>query len=148
MISPAQRALPVLPCACANLRRAARAVTRFYNGELQPHGIEVTQHTLLMTLNQTGEISQGKLGSLLALDSTSLTRMLKPLMKRGWIKARAGDDRRHRFLRITASGREKLEQSRPRWEDAQRRLQQRLGEPAWAQMAELLAEVTRASGVA
>jgi DNA-binding MarR family transcriptional regulator len=67
---------PVLPCACANLRRAARAVTRMYNRELQPSGLELTQVTLLMALDRTGEITQGNLGKLLALDSTSLTRML------------------------------------------------------------------------
>jgi DNA-binding MarR family transcriptional regulator len=142
------RRLPLLPCACANLRRAARAVTRLYNGELQPDGIELTQFTLLMTLDRTGEISQGKLGNVLALDSTSLTRMLKPLQKRGWIKARVGEDRRHRFLRLTPSGREKLQQCLPHWEQAQRKLQQGLSEPIWAQLGELLAQVTRASGAA
>lgn len=73
--------LPALHCMCANLRRAARAVTRLYNHELQTAGIEITQLTLLMALERTGEISQGELGRLLALDSTSLTRMLRLLEK-------------------------------------------------------------------
>jgi DNA-binding MarR family transcriptional regulator len=137
--------LPLLPCACANLRRAARAVTRLYNGELQPRGIEITQFTLLMTLDQTGEISQGKLGHLLALDSTSLTRMLKPLEKREWIRTRIGEDRRHRFLRLTPTGRRKLKEFLPHWERAQRRLLQGLGGPSWSQMGELLAQITRTS---
>lgn len=141
--------LPLLPCACANLRRAARAVTRLYNSELQPHGIEITQFTLLMALDRTGEISQGKLGNLLALDSTSLTRMLKPLMEKyGWIETRVGEDRRHRLIQLTPSGREKFEQSLPHWERAQKRLQQRLGEPVWARMAEVFAEVTSAAWAA
>ncbi|HEX5411043.1 MAG TPA: MarR family transcriptional regulator [Terriglobia bacterium] len=86
--------LPLLPCACANLRRAARAVTRLYNGELQRDGIEVTQFTLLMALNKTGAIPQGALGRLLALDSTTLTRMLDLMKRRGWVQAKEGDDRR------------------------------------------------------
>ncbi len=69
--------LPVLPCACANLRRTARAVTRC-TPELRATGLEVTQFTLLMTLQVTGETTQGGLGKLLALDTTSLTRMLRP----------------------------------------------------------------------
>src|SRR5207237_8107984 len=115
--------LPVLPCACANLRRTARAVTRMYNQELRTTGIELTQFTLLMALNITGETTQGDLGRLLALDTTTLTRMLRLLTKRGWIGVKAGDDRRQRFLRLTPSGRQKLQQSRPHWERAQRRLQ-------------------------
>jgi DNA-binding MarR family transcriptional regulator len=140
--------VPLLPCACANLRRAARAVTRLYNGKLQPDGIEITQFTLLMTLDRTGEITQGRLGEILALDSTSLTRMLKLLEKRGWIKARVGADRRHRLLRLTPSGQGKLARSLPRWEQAQKRLQQSLGERIWTQLGEMLAQVARASGAA
>src|SRR5713101_2734368 len=64
-------ALPLLPCACANLRRATRIVTRMYNQELRETGLELTQFTLLMALNLTGEITQGNLGELLALDTTS-----------------------------------------------------------------------------
>lgn len=140
--------LPVLPCTCANLRRAARAVTRMYNQELRATGLELTQFTLLMALNITGETTQGDLGKLLALDTTSLTRMLRLLTKRRWIGVKEGDDRRQRLLQLTPSGREKLERSRPHWERAQRRLQRDLGEPSWSQMGRLLAEVTRASGAA
>jgi len=146
MTTRSDRTLPVLPCACANLRRSARAVTRMYNQELRTTGLELTQFTLLMALGITGESTQGNLGKLLALDTTSLTRMLRLLTKREWIRARRGDDRRQRLLRLTASGREKLEQSRPHWERAQRRLQRGLGEPSWTQMGGLLAEIARASG--
>ncbi len=137
--------LPVLPCACANLRRAARAVTKIYNRELQATGIELTQYTLLMALEITGETTQGALGRLLALDSTTLTRMLRPLTRRGWIAAEPGSDRRQRLLRLTRSGRQKLQQSRPHWERAQELLKQGLGERTWSQMGRLLAEVTRVS---
>jgi DNA-binding MarR family transcriptional regulator len=116
-----------------------------YNQELQTTGLEQTQFTLLMALNITGEITQGGLGKLLALDTTTLTRMLRLLTKRGWIGAKAGDDRRQRLLWLTPSGRQKLQQCQPHWERAQRRLQRGLGEPAWSQMGGLLAEVARAS---
>jgi len=138
-------ALPVLPCACANHRRTARAVTRMYNRDLRATGLELTQFTLLMALSITGETTQGDLGKLLSLDTTTLTRMLRLLTKRGWIGVKAGDDRRQRLLRLTPSGQQKLRQSRPHWERAQKRLQRGLGEPSWSHMGALLAEVTRAS---
>jgi DNA-binding MarR family transcriptional regulator len=137
--------LPLLPCACANLRRAARAVTRLYNQELRPEGIEITQLTLLMALDMVGETSQGKLGEILALDSTTLTRMLDLLKKRGWVQAKEGDDRRLRIFRMTKAGREKLQQSRNRWKRAQERLQTALGEKTLGQLSGLLEEVTRVS---
>ena len=137
--------LAVLPCACANLRRAARAVTRMYNQELRSNGLELTQFTLLMALNLTGETTQGELGNLLALDTTTLTRTLRLLLKRGLIRATQGDDRRQRLLSLTAEGRQKFQRSRPRWERAQRRLQAALGPGTWGQLSEVLVEVTRAA---
>lgn len=136
-------ALPVLPCTCANLRRAARAVTRMYNHELRTTGLELTQFTLLMTLSITGETTQGQLGDILALDSTSLTRMLKPLTRRGWIKARAGEDRRQKLLQLSSQGRVKYQESRQFWERAQKRLQQSLSEPVWRQLGTLLTDITQ-----
>ena len=67
-----------LPCACANLRRADRVVTRYYDAVLRPSGLHVTQFTLLQALNHASEISQKQLAELLEIDSTTLTRTLAP----------------------------------------------------------------------
>jgi DNA-binding MarR family transcriptional regulator len=141
----ARTAIPQLPCTCANLRRAARAVTRAYNRELQSEGIEITQFTLLMALNEVGEISQGQLGEILALDSTSLTRMLKLLKEHGWVQVDEGDDRRVRIFHLTKAGREKYQHCLPRWKRAQERLTKDLGEKAMSQLGAALDEVTRIS---
>jgi DNA-binding MarR family transcriptional regulator len=115
-----------------------------YNHALRSDGLEITQFTLLMALNLTGEITQGKLGKLLALDSTTLTRTLKLVKERGWVKAMPGEDRRQRRLTLTSAGREKLQKSMPRWKQAQETLQTALGEAAWSQLGGLLAQVTGA----
>src|ERR1700728_958167 len=62
-----------LPCACANLRRAARVVTQFYDGVLRPTRLRVTQFTLLQALNRAPGIYQSRLAELLGMDSTTLT---------------------------------------------------------------------------
>jgi DNA-binding MarR family transcriptional regulator len=134
---------PVLLCACANLRRASRAVTRLYNRELLPHGIEATQYTLMMALHHVDEISQGDLGEMLALDSTSLTRMLKLLKDHGWVQAKEGDDRRVRLFRLTKAGREKFQECLPHWKRAQEQLQNAMGEKKMRELGAALAEVTR-----
>ena len=136
---------PVLPCACANLRRAARAVTRLYNRELLSDGIEITQFTLMMTLSHVGEISQGELGEILALDSTSLTRMLKLLKDHGWVQAKEGHDRRFRLFRLTNAGQEKFQHCLPNWKHAEEQLRAVLGEKTMSELRAALAEVTRVS---
>lgn len=141
-----QARLPTLPCACANLRRAARTVTRLYNQELRPQRIEITQFTILMALERAGEISQGKLGQLLGLDSTTLTRMLELLKKRDWIQEKEGEDRRFRIIGLTTAGRTKLQQGLPHWKRAQDRLQSALGEHTMNQLGGLLAQVAAMPG--
>ena len=100
-----------------------------------------------MALNLTGETTQGDLGKLLALDTTRLTRMLRPLTKRRWIGVTAEDDRRQRLLRLTPDWPKEIGAILAHWERAQARLLSGLGEPGWTQMGGQLAEITHASGV-
>lgn len=125
-----------LPCACANLRRAARIVTQRYDHQLKAAGIKATQFTLLQALAQAGNISQGKLGDLLGLDSTTLTRTLALLRGQGWIQAKRGEDRREIRLTLTATGKRKYRSALPYWQSAQRQLRRMLGEPGWKQTIE------------
>ena len=143
--TPERTPFPVLPCGCANLRRAARAVTRMYDRELRQIGLEPTQYTILMALEIKGEATQGELGAVLVLDSTSLTRMLGLLIKHGWVAAQTGKDRRQRLLHLTPAGRRKLQEADKPWERAQERLKTKLGEVAWNQMGQLLTEVAQAA---
>jgi DNA-binding MarR family transcriptional regulator len=76
--------LPVLPCACASLRRAARATSHFYEEALRLAGLRITQFTVMQVLSLVGDINQGRLGKILAMDSTSLTRTLAILGREGW----------------------------------------------------------------
>lgn len=116
-----------------------------YNQEMRPTGLELTQFTLLTALKLTGETTQGQLGKLLVLDSTSLTRMLRPMLKHGWVLRKEGADRRQKLLRLSASGDLKLKQSSPYWERAQARLKRKLGQARWTQMGSSLMEILAAS---
>jgi len=78
---------------CANLRRTYRALTQLYEQALRPLGLRATQLTVLQVLSRSGEVSQGQLGEMLAMDSTSLTRTLGIMRHQGWVAERRGDDR-------------------------------------------------------
>lgn len=116
-----------LPCACANLRRAVRVVTRFYDTVLRPSGMGVTQFTLLQALNQVPKVSQKQLAELLEIDSTTLTRTLAPLRRKGWLRSEAGSDRRELRLSLTRAGKRHYDHALPYWQIAQKGLEQALG---------------------
>jgi DNA-binding MarR family transcriptional regulator len=138
-------ALPALACACASLRRAARAVTQLYDAELQGTGLRVTQLTLLQALQRMGASPQAALGELLALDATTLSRTLRPLARAGWIRATRGQDRRETRWSLTAAGRRRFARARPSWERAQARLRTRLRPEHWKLLVEDLALVAGAA---
>lgn len=121
------RELPRLPCASANLRRAARAVSQLYEEELRGSGLRGTQFSLLQALQIAGSLTQGELGALLCIDSTTLSRTLRPLVESGWIGERQGSDKRERVLSLSASGKKKVEQVVPHWQRAQRRFKRAIG---------------------
>jgi len=90
-----------LPCACQNLRRVTRVVTRIYDQELRKAGLEITQFGLLTALAATEEANQKRLSARFVMDSTTLTRTLGLLLKQGWVRVRRGKDRRERLFRLT-----------------------------------------------
>lgn len=125
-----------LPCACANLRRADRVVTQFYDASLRPAGLRATQFTLLQALHLAPGLSQRQLAELLEIDSTTLTRTLAPLRHKGWLRAGTGDDRRELRLALTASGKRQYARALPYWQKAQRGLERALGKQNWNSLIE------------
>ena len=134
-----------LPCACQNLRRATRVVTRIYDQELAKAGIEITQFGLLTALGLVREANQKSLSAGFAMDSTTLTRTLGLMLKQGWVRVRRGRDRRERLFRLTEAGKRQLVQAQPYWESAEQRLRLKLGDPGWKSMKEAVSRVTEAA---
>jgi len=134
-----------LPCACQNLRRATRVVTRIYDQELAKAGIEITPFGLLTALAVRGEANQKHLSAGFAMDSTTLTRTLGLMLKQGWIRAMRGKDKRERVFSLTQRGRRQLALAQPCWEGAQRRLRKELGDAGWTNMKQAVSQMTEAA---
>jgi len=134
--------MPILPCMCANIRRAARTITQRYDGALRPLGLTITQFTILQALSIAGEITQGRLGEILAMDSTTLTRTLGVMNREGWIAKVYGTDRRERRLRLTRVGEAELNRAVPRWQKSQETLRVQLGKKRWDDVTELMNDIT------
>ena len=125
-----------LPCACANLRRADRVVTQFYDAVLRPSGMRATQFTLLQALHHAPAITQKQLAELLEIDSTTLTRTLAPHVRKGWVRSEAGADRRELRLSLTPAGQQKYKRVLPYWQKAQKRMRQALGKENWTRLVD------------
>ena len=123
---PSREALFDLPCACQNLRRATRIVTRIYDQELKKAGLEITQFGLLTALATAGELNQKRLSEGFAMDSTTLTRTMDRMRKQGWISVKQGRDRREHLFSLTAAGKRQMARAKPHWDLAESRLRNEL----------------------
>jgi DNA-binding MarR family transcriptional regulator len=132
-----------LPCACQNLRRATRIVTRIYDQELKKAGLEITQFGLLTALATAGEVNQKRLSDGFAMDSTTLTRTLDRMRVQGWIHVAPGKDRRERLFSLTAVGKRQIAKGQSHWELAESRLRVELGKRGWKEMRKSVIQVTK-----
>lgn len=130
-----------LPCMCANVRRASRVLSQIYEEAMRPFGLRMTQFSILQALSLTGEKLQGDIAEILSLDSTTLTRSVQLLHKRGWVKVRKGKDRRERWLSLSISGERELARIQPAWQAVQKNLRSKLGEERWNRLTLLSTEI-------
>jgi DNA-binding MarR family transcriptional regulator len=115
-----------------------------YEKELGPEGLRGTQFTILQALTLAGEVTQGKLGEVLVIDSTTLTRTLKIMAREGWVNMRRGEDRREWRLGLTKEGEAIYKRALPAWERTQKKLRKEIGSVEWEQLMRLTNGLTRA----
>ena len=107
-------------CVCYNLRKASRSITRIYDEFLKPSGIQATQLTILLGTKILQPVTLKYLSRANMMDRTTLSRNLKPLVKKGLVKVEPGQDRRQRIVTLTNTGEKILLKAYPLWEHAQK----------------------------
>ena len=126
-------------CLCLHLQRAARVVARRFDEVFRPLGITQGQFSLLMSLNRPEPPTMGSVADLLALDRTTLTANLKPLVRRGLVRIKVDEaDHRSRRLALTADGRALLAEATPIWKRHHAALERLLKRSADALRADLI----------
>lgn len=119
--------LQPLPCYCATLRQAARAVTAMYEAILADSGLRATQYTALQVLKIAPNLTTTELAETIGIDQTTATRTLALIKKSGLAIDVPGSDRRERRWALTAAGEATLRSLRPKWDAAQAAFEKRLG---------------------
>src|SRR5260370_28933971 len=114
-------------CACFDLRRATRAVSRMYDDFLRDAGLNITQFALLRLICAKKELSISTLGRYMVMDRTSITRALAPLERDGPIHSRPGADKRIRIVSVTNKARKLVADAAPSWRPPQEALVETIG---------------------
>lgn len=125
---------------CTTLRMATRSVTRLYDRALSRAGLRATGFAILSVLATQGPLAVSELAGCLAMDRTTCTRELAPLVSEGLIEIMAGSDRRRRLARLTGAGERKRSRAQQAWEQVQQEVADEFGETS---IHELLAGLRR-----
>jgi DNA-binding MarR family transcriptional regulator len=134
------------PRGCTNfkLRQLLRRVSLMYDRAMAECGLKITQYSLLSHIEKLGPITQSDLAKAMGMDSSTLSRNLRPLESAGWVAVQAGGDARSHALSLTASGRKKRTQAQTLWKQAQLQLNDTVGVDAVIALHVLIDRMTDA----
>jgi DNA-binding MarR family transcriptional regulator len=130
-------------CICAELRKAARAVTLLYDNAFKSTGLLSTQLSVLRVISKSESIRVSQLAEELGMDRTTLTRNLSVLERRGFIKISSGKDHRTRIVTITFNGSTSIAKTIPLWNKVQRKVKKQMGENAWRELMQNLSQFVK-----
>ncbi len=109
---------------------------------MRPLGLKVSQLNLLIVTDRLGLARPARVCEILQLDTSTLSRNLKPLQTHGWLEVVPEEDARAQPFRLTPQGQRLIEQAIPAWETAQRQAEELLGKEGVA----LLDQATKKLG--
>jgi DNA-binding MarR family transcriptional regulator len=132
-------------CVCFRLRRAARAVTQFYDRALKRHRLRATQLPILVAASRQESVPLAELARFLGMDRTTLLRNVRPLVRRRLLEVAPSADSRRSEIRTTAGGHALLGEVYPAWKRAQARALKSLRGSDWTRSLEALGEVARSA---
>ena len=108
-------------------RRAAGALTSYYDKRFEPMGITVNQFSLMINIKSAGTTNITDLTRMVKLDKSTLSRTLAPLIDDGYIYSQRGRNRREILLTLTEKGQQKMAVAFPAWREMQSEMIELLG---------------------
>jgi DNA-binding MarR family transcriptional regulator len=114
-------------CLAVRVRIVARSVSAIYDQAMASHDVTVAQVNLLATLGEVGPCPPRKLGEVLQLERSTVSRNLELLIQKGLVEAVSWDAKGIREVILTEAGNEKIEAVLPDWRAAQKQAARLLG---------------------
>ncbi|SLI64486.1 Putative regulatory protein, MarR [Mycobacteroides abscessus subsp. bolletii] len=133
-------------CLAVRVRLLGRAITSVYDRAIEGHGVSIAQINLMAALGRIGPCSPARIGEVLQLERSTVSRNVGLLIRRGWVEAVASDAKGVREVALTSSGGEKIETVMPEWRRAQEEAALILGSGGIKSVRTLAANIGLPSG--
>jgi DNA-binding MarR family transcriptional regulator len=111
------------------VRALSRTLTALYDEELRPLGLKASQMNVMTAIALSGEARLSTLANGIALEPSSLSRVVDVMRRNGWVEVLTDpDDDRARLVRLTDAGNALYAEAIPLWRKAQIRARKLLGQ--------------------
>lgn len=134
-------------CLAVRARIVARWISALYDHLLEGQGLSVAQLNVLGAVGALGSATPSRIGAVLSMERSTVSRNLVPLLEAGWLAAESTEAGRIRSVELTAAGLKAIERILPAWRKAQAQAEQALGEPGVAALHKLGAALRPAAAV-
>ena len=115
-------------CNCFAARQAARHLTKLYERHLAGAELTSAQFSILVVLEEAGQMTMNELAKALVMDRTTLLRAIKPLQREELlVSSRSEDDVRRLVFSLSAAGVRRLKKAFALWTKAQQEFEAAIG---------------------
>jgi DNA-binding MarR family transcriptional regulator len=131
-------------CNCFAARQAARHLTKLYERHLAGAELTSAQFSILVAIDEAGEMTMSELADALVMDRTTLLRAIKPLQRDELVVSRPStDDVRRLVFSLSASGGRRLKKAMTLWSTAQEEFETAVGSAEAARLRRDLLALAR-----
>lgn len=121
-------------CIGSRLRRLSRITDGYYRKQLSDFSITENQLTILFAIKKMGKVEQGKIGQVLVLERSTVSRNVQLLEKKGIIIKTTGN---RPEIELSKKGKELVQILIPLWENAMDELMDKIGDEGMLYISEL-----------
>lgn len=122
-----QAGLMLQTCIAGRTRLVNRVVNSIFDETLRPAGLRNGQLTLLCVVCYMGRVKPRELEKILQMDASTISRNVKRLKRKGWLRTLPAEDERSHYVALRAEGLARIEKALPYWRQAQERAAELLG---------------------
>lgn len=115
-------------CMNGKMRRLQKIISNYYQKGLVDFNVKGSMLSILFIIAKNKDMLQKRIAHQLVLDPSTLSRDIKKLQQRGFIKISRGEDQRATLLNITKKGLIFLDEVSPVWMNLQNQITEILGD--------------------
>jgi DNA-binding MarR family transcriptional regulator len=115
-------------CNCFAVRQAARHLTKLYERHLSGAQLTSAQFSILVALEEAGEMTMSELAKVMVMDRTTLVRAMRPLQQEALIVSQpSAADTRRLIFSLSAAGVKRTKKGFALWSTAQQEFEAEIG---------------------